>query len=1047
MRVLLLWFILIASKTRAKKANVYGTDGSNPENEDSIKKGKFALRNETKELQNDTQKVRFHNDYVPSTKTKRSIKSGVSNDTLLTNSFVKACKETPSEVSNGTLQPFVMACKDPLSGDSNVALLTNTSDVACKEPSWYSCLGRCSREWDLGPLVSRMQCFCDSYCETFMDCCADYDKYCSTSNLLTPQDALPNSTRVTPTETMTSVRQSAKFSLTALSSFTTNNTTVQPLTVPFRPFKRFIVSPSPSYEPAATQQTIPATLSSGFLMKQLRDAPDERWKCVKDGHGSKTVGIWMIATCPKQWPADLTRKKCEEPYSLTVDNYNDMLPVSDQQGTNYKNRHCAKCAEANASEISSFELDVTCSVTPPHYFSRSEALKFLFKYCSRIQWKVRDGKHRRYCTLIYSSCQTTSPHSQNCENGSFRIVYDGATLKNYKNIFCATCNKGKASKLLCGPRSRYIDGRSPGHRYNVLLDVLDTTKKRVAVTCPLGKVYDVHLEICRKARMGVPNVANFDKYRVILWLTSTHSIPLRRNDMVTSLAETFNLKASKISSLSFSKVSKIYTAIFDVELERNQTNLKAKAIFEFTKEVTIIIRNVSFTIFKASSRLITCLQVQEFLPSQYAVIIHNNVSMVFLKASKEILRQKDYYAETTESKDGVLIPKGNITVCGKRLVRNCSGSYISLDLREYVILPNGSLFRNVSNKLYQAEDYYVGVNNSVWICTSFVRTYWKEEESNDLRLLAPISIAGLSTSITFLLIVLVTYYIFSELQTIPGIHLVNLSFSLLLSHLLWLLVIVLDTSKASCTVLAVSLHYFFLVSFAWMSIIAYDTWRAFSYKHWHQSRGIWHQMRARVMRHMAVGWLPALIFVVTCTALDQSNVFSIGYGGKTGCWISNRVANLCVFTTPVALSMLFNIVYFLRTIKAIRETNRQNRNLTEQTQKRRDFPIFARIAALMGFSWLFGFLAMLISKYLWYPFTILTTLQGVYIATAFVFAAPRVRKLYSNFFAQKLGRNIVHSAGVGALRPSSNYLLTVSAIGNNSDSEDHRTRTTSETRL
>ncbi|XP_078358076.1 uncharacterized protein LOC144642825 [Oculina patagonica] len=807
--------------------------------------------------------------------------------------------------------------------------------VACKEPSLYSCLGRCSSDWDLGPMVSRMQCFCDSYCETFMDCCADYDKYCLTSNLLPPQDALPNSTQVTPTET------------------------------------RFIVSPSSSYKPAA-QQTIPANISSEVLVEKHRDAPDERWKCVKTGHGIETVGIWMIATCPKQWSADLTRKKCEQPYSLTVDNYNDMLPVSDQRGTNYRNRHCAKCAELNASEIASFELDVTCSVTPPHYFSRSEALKFLFKYCLRIQWKARDEKHRRYCTPIYSSCQTASPHSQKCENGSFRIVYDGVTMKNYKNIFCATCNKGKASKFLCGPRSRYIDGRSPGHKYNVLLDVLDTTKKRVAVTCPLGKVYDVHLEICRKARMGVPNVANFDKYRVILWLTSTHRILIRRNDMVTSLANTFNLEASKIFFLSLSRMT-----------------------------------------------------------------------------SKEILRQKDYYAERTESKDGVVIPKGNITVCGERLVRNCSGTYISLGRPEYVILPNGSLFRNVSNNIYQAEDYYVGVNNSVWICTSFVRTYWKEEESNDLRLLAPISIAGLSISITFLMIVLVTYYIFSELQTIPGIHLVNLSFSLLLSHLLWLLATVLDTSKASCTALAVSLHYFFLVSFAWMSIIAYDTWRAFSCKHWHQgqSRGIWRQMRARVMRHMAVGWLPALIFVVTCTALDQSNVLYIAYGGKMGCWISNRVANLCIFTTPVALSVVFNIVYFLRTIKAIRETNRQTRNLTEQSQKRRDLPIFARIAALMGFSWLFGFLAMLISKYLWYPFTILTTLQGVYIATAFVFAAPRVRKLYYDFFAQKLGRNIVHSAGGGALRPSSNCLLTVSATGNISDLEDHRTRTTSETRL
>lgn len=1008
MRLPLYWLILIASKTRVENNEVHGTAGSNSETEDFIEKGKFVPKEEIEGFQPETLKQLSHDDDdVPSKKTKRSTKSGVSNDTLHTDSFV----------------------------------------VPCKVPSSYSCMGRCSREWDLGPKVGRLQCFCDSYCETFMDCCADYDKYCSTSNFLLPQGTFLNSSRIAPTVTTALVLESSKLLLTNAPDLSKSSTVTSQLLTP--PFRSIIAPPSSrSYKPsAATQQTIPASLSSGLQMEQLGDAPDERWTCIQDGHGNETVGIWMIASCPKQWPADLTKKKCEQSHSLSVENYNDMIPVSDKRGVNYKNRNCARCTEANASEIVSFELDFTCIVTPPQHFSRAEALRFLFKYCSRIRWKARDGKQRRYCKAISSSCETTSSNFQNCKNGSFRIVYDEATGKNYKNIFCAKCRKSKASKFICGPGNRFIDGRNPVHKYNVLLDVLDTTKSLVSVSCPQGKVYDVHLEICRGAGMGVPNIANFDKYRIILWLTSPHSILLRRKDLATSLATKFSVDASKILLLSFSKVGEMCTAMFDVELERNHTNLKAKVILEFTKEVTIIIHNISFTIVKATSRLMNCIQVQEFSPSQYTVIVHNNVSMVLLKASKELLRQKDYYTENTESQGGVVIPKGNITVCGKRLVRKCSGAYISLDKTEYIILSNGSLYRNASSKLYPAQDYYVGLNDSVWICTSFVRIYWKEEKRDELSLLAPLSISGLSISVLFLLIVLVTYYTFSALRTIPGIYLVNLSLSLLLSHLLWLLTTVLNTSKASCTALAVLLHYFSLVSFAWMSLIAYDTWRTFSCQYWHQSRGIWRQMRARVTHHMAVGWLPALIFVVTCTALDQSNVVNIGYGANAGCWISNRVANLCVFTTPVSLSLVFNIVYFLRTIKAIRQTKHQTRNVTEQSQNGRDFPIFARIAALMGFSWLFGFLAMLISKYLWYPFTILTTLQGVYIATAFVFCAPRVRKLYYNLFTEKQGRNIVHSAGVGAIRQPSNFLLTTSTLENNFDSDYTRTRTISETQL
>lgn len=359
-----------------------------------------------------------------------------------------------------------------------------------------------------------------------------------------PQDTFLNSSRIAPTATTALVLGSSKTNAPDLSK--SSNLANNSFTSPFRRLESLFAPPSSSYKPdAASQHTIPASLTSGLPMEQLHGVPDERWACVQDGHGNKTVGIWMISSCPKQWPADSTKKKkCEQSYSLSAENCNDMIPASDKRGVNYKNRHCAKCAEANASEIMSFELDINGMVTPPQHYSRAEALRFLFKYCSRIRWKAPDGNNRRHCKAISSSCETTSSYFQNCKNGSFRIVYDRATGKNYKNIFCAKCLKSKVSEFICGPGSRFIDGRSPVHKYNVLLHVLDKKKSLVAVSCPQGEVYDVHLEICRGAGMGAPNIANFDKYRVILWVTSPHSILLRRQDLATSLATRFSLDAS-----------------------------------------------------------------------------------------------------------------------------------------------------------------------------------------------------------------------------------------------------------------------------------------------------------------------------------------------------------------------------------------------------------------------------------------------------------------------------------------------------------------------
>ena len=46
---------------------------------------------------------------------------------------------------------------------------------------WFSCRGRCTQERKLGGTEQRLQCFCDSSCEFFRDCCADFDQYCSSS--------------------------------------------------------------------------------------------------------------------------------------------------------------------------------------------------------------------------------------------------------------------------------------------------------------------------------------------------------------------------------------------------------------------------------------------------------------------------------------------------------------------------------------------------------------------------------------------------------------------------------------------------------------------------------------------------------------------------------------------------------------------------------------------------------------------------------------------------------------------------------------------------
>ena len=83
MRLLFFWLILIASKARAGNDEVHGTVGSNSGTDDFIEKGKFVPKEEIEGFQYDTLKrlsLGYYND-APSTKRKRSTKSGISNMT------------------------------------------------------------------------------------------------------------------------------------------------------------------------------------------------------------------------------------------------------------------------------------------------------------------------------------------------------------------------------------------------------------------------------------------------------------------------------------------------------------------------------------------------------------------------------------------------------------------------------------------------------------------------------------------------------------------------------------------------------------------------------------------------------------------------------------------------------------------------------------------------------------------------------------------------------------------------------------------------------
>ena len=518
------------------------------------------------------------------------------------------------------------------------------------------------------------------------------------------------------------------------------------------------------------------------------------------------------------------------------------------------------------------------------------------------------------------------------------------------------------------------------------------------VFCPTGNVYDPHLELCRTSVASAPEQTGFDKYSVSVWILRKTTYPFGTLQEQLFFMHAFN-RALIDLSVSNSKITledKTYRIMFDfmrkVKKSRNErlaTSLTADDLLEFTQPIELLINSTNFTIIKVTSRRLTCFVVERFLPHEYTITAQPELE-AHINKTKEVIKRHDYYL--SDSKNST---DGTIAVCRKRLRLPCiNETYINLSAHEVKDFPNKSVLWNVGGKFY-AEGNYEKQNGTIWLCTTNLSSNGtneilvKEVVEHSLTI---ITVVGLSLSVCSLSALLISYSIFCELHTLPGISLMNLSFSVLVSILLWLVSSGLISETKLCTATSATLHFVFLSSFLWMSIIAIDTWRAFMSTSHRTNRLTYRQKRKRYLRSMAIGWVSPLMFCLFCFTLDATNTGTFGYGGKKGCLIKNTSSNLYFFVAPMGVLLFLNAVFSVLTVKSIKETMKSSQMATGQTRNKKDWGIFLRIAALMGFRWVFGFLSSL-HLYLAYVFVISCTLHGVYIAAAFLFT-KRILKLY-----------------------------------------------------
>ncbi|VDI50560.1 Hypothetical predicted protein [Mytilus galloprovincialis] len=219
-------------------------------------------------------------------------------------------------------------------------------------------------------------------------------------------------------------------------------------------------------------------------------------------------------------------------------------------------------------------------------------------------------------------------------------------------------------------------------------------------------------------------------------------------------------------------------------------------------------------------------------------------------------------------------------------------------------------------------------------------------------------------------------------SSIPISNIENISVSIMLSNVLFMVGIGATETKTLCYVIGVILHYLWLSVFSFMTISVACITSTLS-KMTIRKLKTNESSRKRKRRLTALGLTTPLFFVIPSICIDVfgPSFLSAGYGSYA-CFPNNYPANLMFFTGPVVVTVFVNsscLIFVIIHVCKIRTEAANIRKLNIYQEAK----MYLRMVALSGVFWFIGiFNAIYDSEWLEYIFTLFCGLTGFFLAVA-----------------------------------------------------------------
>ena len=761
--------------------------------------------------------------------------------------------------------------------------------------------------------------------------------------------------------------------------------------------------------------------------QKLPETPNKyNYTCENVGHydyGPCTIGngLWMVARCLPDWPHDTFRAKCDAPVGKLTMSSTDLygyLPVLDHDNTTFRNMYCAICNGVQRYE--SWPLDIQTTVIPPENYNITEKIRFLLSHQAAFPiggGPMRPGSNqdRRYCLKKITDYCPFVEKVPSCSNGDVALISFGQT--HFRNTHCAACHGIQSEMLTCFPSkltptclafflpsfSLVLEQSLTGNEIQTRVSVYDKECGKN------GLIFDDILQVCRVNWLSPPQQNGQERFYVYSWLQPPQN---SQNNSFTAiqfqeaLAKYLNVSQLQLFDINITIIlhPRTKTLLFylvsstialtpqqslellSINRNENTTSSETKLLnyIYFSEAFSLQIKDLLYIVAKTTSRPLACVGQTTYTPEEYTL---QDQERVYIPSTNKTYEQFEYYRENVEQ---LGVKRGNISVCEKFIPTQCDGTIVQYTSEEYMIMVNLSIYVNKTSSLYDYGEYEILSNKSVAICQEFkvrIRITKTRPTVRDNEALGYITFISFLLSILFLIFLLVTYILFPQLQTLPGKNIMNFAASLLLFQIFWLPSNFTEvlSDKPTCTAMAIMEHYFLMASFVSMSVIAFHMCKVFarSLPAPKMSQG---GERKLFRMYLALVWLLPGVFVGTCVVLDNQDILKIGYGESEFCWLTENNANTYFVTIPIAVLLLFNIIAFVIAAVYLRKHSQNTAAKQASGNRRSNLPIYTKLSTLMGFTWLFGLLALVVTSttVFWYLFVILTSLQGVFVAMAFV---------------------------------------------------------------